>query len=350
MAKYFKQFLDAILSGKGQVLLLILILAAGVLVRFGVHSSQGLELAQLTFATSSAPFQGKVVYSDVSQDLYLVLVEDKLFWRRGEANNLLAEAVVNLLLQDNRLWLKTETQVAELIVSGGFLVPNLVTASPENQGVPFAQARLVGKGEEYYYLRSGSQVLGLGPQGLRAGSYELLGRRNAALVEGDWRRGVVFIQDDSWKVYTNYEDVQEVPSPRGKLREVVLSPNSSHIVYAIQVDKRTEIWHAQACGAGAELVYEWEMEFSDIEAMWTPDQNILAISVLGFQGEASFQDTFHSATFLYHPGQEIMVLSESHGPEIKALVPTAWDTQESVLWSYWLHEEVPTPVSYHLFP
>lgn len=349
MISLYKRSLDAILSQQGQVLLLILILAAGILVRF-CCGSKDVDLTRLTFAISSAPFQGRVVYSDVSHDLYLVLTEDKLYWREGEENTLLANAVVNVLIQDHRFWLKTETQVTEFILDGHYLMPELAHASLVDLGASFAQAHLVGKGEHNYYLRSGLDVIGIDSQGMREGPFDLYGRRSPNLVEGDWRRGVVFVGDKSWRVYTNFIDVKEGPLLGGKLREAILSPDASHLVYAIQADNLTEIWHAQASGAGAELIYEWEMEFSDIEALWSPDHNLLAISVLGFQGEAGFGDEFHSATFLYQSGQDIRVLSESNDREIKALVPTAWDVGAQVVWFNWLHEEAPTPISYRLIP
>lgn len=349
MEKAYERFLGSILGGKGQVLLLLLFLAAVAALKFGFAQFGGLDLSQLAYTSASAPFPGRVVYSDDHRNLHLVVVQGNLHWRRGEENRLLAEDVVNLLVQQDRIWLKTKTEVSEVILSTGALVPLLSGSSPECSEIPFAQASLVGRGGQYFYLLSEPWVVGIGPDGVTEGPYYLEGRRHPALVEGDWRRGVAFVQDDAWIIYTGFLKDGKVRLPGGGLKEAVLSPDASQIIYAVQEEGRTEVWHAQSNGAGAERIYHREMVFSDLEALWNPDENILAISILGYQGEASFRDDFHSATFLYQPGQEIVMLSMSDGPEIKALVPTAWDAKESLLWFTWLHQEIPTPVEYRFF-
>jgi hypothetical protein len=349
MEKAFQRFLGSVLNGKGQVLLFLIILVAGAAIRLVFSQPSGLELNELAYTSYPAPFPGRVVYSDDHQDLYLVVNRGNLYWRRGEEERLLAEGVVNLLAQQDRIWLKTQAEVSELILGIGALVPLLSATSPECREIPFAQAYLVGRDEGRFYLHFDTSVLGIGPDGVVEGPYYLEGRRNPSLVEGDWRRGVALVRDNAWVTYTGFMEQDRTQHPLGILKEAVLSPDATRIIYAVQEERWTEVWHALSDGAEAELIYRQEMVFSDLEALWNPDQSMAAVSILGYQGEASYSDDFHSATFLYQPGQAAVLLNKSTGPEIKALVPTAWDAREPLLWLNWLHQETPIPVGFRLF-
>ena len=111
MEKAFQRFLGSVLNGKGQVLLFLIILVAGAAIRLVFSQPSGLELNELAYTSYPAPFPGRVVYSDDHQDLYLVVNRGNLYWRRGEEERLLAEGVVNLLAQQDRIWLKTQAEV-----------------------------------------------------------------------------------------------------------------------------------------------------------------------------------------------------------------------------------------------
>lgn len=348
MARGYKKFIGLISGGRGQALFLLIIFAVGAVMRFTFYRPQGLELAELSFSSSTASFQGTVVYSDVDQDLYLVLDGGSLFWRRGEENIELARDVVNLLVQEKQIWLKTATNINELICSTGAVVPQLNATSPDCQDIPFAQSRLVGKDKEGFYLHSGQVVQGIG-SGEVKGSYFFEGRRKPPFIERDWRQGVAFIQGKSWRVYVDLLARFQVEPSQGMLRDIVLSPSATHIVYAIQRESLTEVWYARVSGADAELLYKEEMQFSDLKALWSPNQGMMVVSILGYQGEGSFSDDFCSATFLFQPRKGMTVLSKFQGQEIKALIPTAWDTRAPLIWFNWLHEEQPVPVSYQLF-
>jgi len=350
--EFYKKLLGSLLGAKGQVVLLLVILLAAAVTRYSLPNQDYLSLDKLGFSSSTATEPGTVVYSDASQDLFLLVVGGNLLWRRGDESSFIAEDVINLHTHKGRFWIKTKTEVSELIISNGAVVQQLHASSPGCRDFAFAESRLVGTGDREFFLSTGPQVYGLAQWGLVEGPYHLEGRRDPQFLEGDWRQGVVFIEDNAWTVYINYmpQVRVKIEYDQGQLQGAVLAPDAATIIYAVQQGADVEVWHSKVAGIDeAELLYQQEMQFSSLEAIWAPDLSLTIVSVLGYEGEADFDDNFHSATFLYQPGQTTAMLNRSYGSQIRALFPTAWDSRENLIWFNWLHEEVPVPVSYSLF-
>lgn len=346
MNRFFKKIIGALLSSKGQIWLLFLLLALSLTVRFAWLAPKGITLDRLGFAAETSQEQGIVVYSRKGGNQLLLLNRGNLFWQDGEDTACIAEDVLNLYYNQGRIWVRTSSEIAEVNLPRG-------TADLQIGGEGLktvAGARLVGVLEDRFFLDSGESVLAVNEHGLVEGPYYLEGKRRQRLIEPDWRSGVAFIQGNAWIVARNFRLGEPVPVEQGELMDVLLSPDAREVVYAVQKGPETEIWYAQVNGTGAELLYRREKHFSSLEALWSPDLQLVAITVLGYQEDAGFDDEFISSTFLYQPGRRgIAVLAKSQGGEVRALVPTTWDRDGEMIWFYWLHEEETVPVFYRLF-
>ncbi len=349
MATVVKRLLGAFLSGKGHIFLFILVLAAAAVFRFVWLVPRGIPMEQLSFSSAPGDEWGKILFSDVNKNRFLIARGDSLYWRHGDELRPVAHNLVNVLYSQGRFWLKTQREVSELIFNNGAVLTQLTSAG--SGSISFVHSRLVGVKGGCFFLNSGPVVEGLSIQGQAEGPYYLEGYRMARLLEGDWQRGVVLVKDNAWTVFVNFMERERVvlSYEQGRLCQAELSASGDQVIYAVQKGNEVQVWHAKSNGERSTLLYSEEMNFSSMEAVWAPDGSYVAVFVLGFEGAAGVEDTFHSATFLYQPGKGKAMLHKSRDVEIRGLVPTAWDVSESSIWFYWLHEEEPVPVKYTLF-
>lgn len=341
----YRKLLGAILAGNGQAWLLIAILALLTVIRFTFQF--GIPLNELGYVSAQVDSEGIVVYSN--GDRKLLLDDSVLRWMDGEDHTDVAGNVINLHIQQDSIWIKTPTEISNFNTKTG--APTQVLTAETLPGIPFARARLVGTAPGLYYLSYDDAVRVVGEDGKREGPYYLQGRRRDRLVESNWKKGVAFIEDNSWTIFVDFKPASTVriEHERGQLMEVVLSPCSSELLYALQNQGFTEVWHARSNGSRSSLVYKGEKNFSSLEAIWSPESKQIALNILGYQRDAQPGDNFDSQTLLYQPGQGILPLATFFGTEVRALMPTAWDRGGKSIWFTWLHEEVNRPVMYSLF-
>jgi len=352
MKNLTKILVGAVLSGNGQILLLILLLAGGLAVRYTWFSSESIPLDRLGFMSETSQEKGAVVFSRTARNQLLVLEKGQLYWTDGVITINIVENVVNLHSHQGRFWAKTNTEIGEINILNGSWNQLVTVDRLGEKGIAFAQARLIGVQGDRFYLSNDDGVRVIEERGIVGGPYHFEGRRNFMLVEPSWFHGVLFVQNNSWTMYINFQPRKPVQlgHNQGDLLEALLSPDVANVMYAVQKGPITEIWFARANGSGAELLYQNEMNFSSLKAIWSPDSTMVVVNVLGYEIDAGLDDRFHSTTFLYQPGNlGTAVLSTSQGSEVRALFPTTWDSTAQMIWFYWLHEEEPVPVTYNLF-
>jgi len=345
LAKWTNKFISAMVSNGGQFFLLIFILALAAVLRFALANDQ-VPLMELSFKSEAAQHIGKVISSRRGGEELIIFHEGSL--RMNESP--LAQNVVNVYGGQGEHWVKTEEAIVEIDLDSGVGMEKL---SGDNVARPsFAQARLVGVKDGRYFLYFADQVEILDENGMVEGPYYLEGWRKPRLLEEDWRRGVALLNGNSWTIYVDFraQTTVELPLEQGELRDVYLSRDASSVIYVLQLEDQVQLWYAQANGAQAQLIHQGQKWFSSMEVVWSPDQTTVVISVLGYAEDAGPEDEFSSTTLMYRPrGQESIVLNKSQGHEIQAMVPTAWDADEFMLWFNWLHQEQPVPTFYTFF-
>jgi hypothetical protein len=343
----------AILGGKGQILLLLILLSSVITARFVWFSPGGIPLDRVGYTVETSGDQGAVLFSKKGGEQQLILEGENLHWKSGGKNELIAGQVVNLHFHQGRIWVMTRSVIYEVNMQTGTGSKLLSVDDLDDKGMSFKNSRLVGVEQDgRLYLIEGEILKVINGKGLIEGPYLFDGRRTPKLVEPDWRTGVVFMQGNSWILYINLSPQEPVrlDYQLGELQEVLLSPTGSHVVYALQQGQRTEVWYSRANGTNPQLLYHKDKIYSNLQAMWSPDSSLVVLTVLGYETDASYDDNFISSTLLFQPGQQgTVALSRSFGPEVKALIPTAWDSDAFIIWFYWMHEEQIMPVSYSLF-
>ena len=347
-----KIIVGALLGGKGQVLLLLFLLSALIAGRFIWFQPHGIPLNQLGYAVETSGDYGAVLFSRNGNEQQLILNGDDLLWRGGETTEQIAQHVVNLHSSQDRVWVKTRTEITEVDMLTGTAVKLLSVEDSSDSGLSFEDARLVGVEDEQFYLVNGDLLQVMDWDGRFKEPYYFDGRRSPTGVEPNWRQGVLFFQSNTWTLYLDFSPEKPVrlDHRRGELQEVILSPDGSSVVYALQRDQSTEIWYSRINGSDAKNLYVKDKIFSSFKAVWSPDSSLLVMTVLGYEKDAGYDDNFISATLLHQPGRQgTMALSKSYGPEVRALTPTAWDLDEYNIWFYWLHQEQISPVSYSLY-
>lgn len=338
-----------LLDRRGQVLLLFLLLAAAAVLRFTLFVSNDIDLDKMGYVADVSQTRGKVI-SSCSNSGQLILDKSRLLWTKGDEQKLVADDVVNLLSVQDRIWVKTRDHIALVKKDSGVSFVLLKVENLKGKGIPFPDARLVGVGENRFYLNFGSSVIGVEEQGIVEGPYHMDGRLQPLLVEANWRDWAVSIRDNSWVIYSNFRPVKQVRVnwERGLLRDAYLSPDGSHLTYVLQQEDNYQVWHAAMDGSMAELLLQKDNSFSSLYILWSPDSRMAVITVLGY-GDDESDYLYSSSTLIYKAWEGSTVLSKSQGAEVKALIPTAWDCREHIIWFYWLHEEEPYPVYYRLF-
>lgn len=343
---------DVLLGRKSQTWLFLGLLIAGGVARFTLFAGDKITLDRVGFVAHTSQEQGQVVYSCTACDLLLLVTQGNLHWKSGEESFIIAENVVNLYSGQESLLVKTRAAIGEVRPDTGDYEELVRTESIDYPGFLFSEARLVGVSGQRFYLSYQDLVLGVETDGVVEGPYSFDGRRNPKLVESDWRSGAAFVRDNSWTVYVNFrqDETAHIEQNLGVLQDVIMSAAASEVIYALQAGTESQVLHAKVDGSEAEIIYREEIKFSSLEAVWSPDSRLVAVSILGYQEDAGYDDTFICTTFLYQPGRSgTAVLSRNLGPEVRALVPTAWDSQKPLLWFYWLHQETPAPVYYSFF-
>lgn len=349
MLDYFKKVADFLLDRKGQVLLLFLLLAAAAALRFTLFVSNDIDLDNMGYVAEVSQTRGKVISSCSSSGRF-ILDRSKLLWIKGDEQKLVADDVVNILSFQDRIWVKTRDHIALVKKDSGMSFVLLSNDNLRGMGIPFPDARLVGIGEDRFFLNFGSSVIGVEKQGIVEGPYHMDGRLQPLLVEANWRDWAVSIRDNSWVVYSNFRPVKQVSVnwERGLLRDAYLSPDGSHVIYVLQQEDHYQVWYGSKDGSRAELLHQEEDLFSSFYALWSPDSRMVVITVLGYADDET-DYSYSSSTLIYKAWEGGTVLSNSQGREVKALIPTAWDCREHIIWFYWLHEEDPYPIYYRLF-
>lgn len=351
MANLTWKLVNSILGRRGQIWLLFLLLAVAAAIRFTYFASPEFSLDRLAFVAETAEHRGRVVHSGSSGDHLLLLEQGNLIWLQEDELRIVTSDVVNLYANQGRLWVKTRDSIAKVETDSGTGIELLKIDYMEVKGIPFADARLIGIRDKRYYLSYGSSVIGIEENGIVEGPYHIEGRRQPLLVETDWGTGAAFIQGNSWVVMYNFMPAKTVSisEHKGVLLDIRMSPDASEVMYALQQGNVCQVWWSGADGTGAELIYQGDFIFSSLEAIWS-SEGMIVLTVLGYEVCPELEFLYFSSTHLFKRGwRDTAVLSKTQGTDVRALIPTAWDSRASKIWFYWLHEEEPRPVLYRLF-